>query len=85
VGERSIESAQGLLEDAELLVEPRDLPRESLVRQEHRDLDRTLAIDAIQPSDALLNQDRVSRQIEQHEPAAEMKVTSFAACFSGNQ
>src|SRR5688572_11049693 len=87
--ERLLEGTQRLGEHAERFVELHDLEREASAvrraRAEVDDLDRPPAADAIEASDALLDNCGIPRQIVEDKPATEFEVPPLAPGFGRDQ
>src|SRR5262249_10951572 len=72
-------------QDADALVERRDVASEPGGRPEEEDLDGAAPVDAVEPPDPLLDEPRVPRQVEEDEAAAELEVAALAAALGRDQ
>ena len=79
------EPGQRLAEQPQRFEQPHDIAADARGRTEVDDLNRDAAADAIEPSDALFHDRRLPRQVEQHQPAAELEVAAFAAALGRDQ
>ena len=80
-----LEAAQGLAQEADVLVEAHELGLEAGGGTEVDDLDGPPSGDPVEAADALLHLGGIARQVEEHEPAAELEVAPLAAALGGDQ
>ena len=85
VAQLPLQPAQRLAEETDRLVEVRHGAAEAGLRPEVDDLRGDRAADAVQTADALLHHAGVPGQVEQHQPAAELKIPPLAARLGGEQ
>ena len=74
-----LHARERLAEEPERLEQAHGVRADAARRTEVDDLDRQAAADAIEPPDALFDDRRFPRQVEQDEPTAELEVAPFAA------
>ena len=79
--ELRFEPGERLLEEAQCLEEPDDITANPSRRAKVDDVHRNAAADAIEPADALLDDRRFPRQVEQHEAPAELEIATLASTF----
>src|SRR5512140_1877566 len=77
-GERALEAAEGRREEADPLVQRRELASEAARRPEIDDLHGRRPVDPVETPDPLLDGRRIRREVEQDETPAELEVASLA-------
>ena len=85
VRQLALQPSERFAEKAQRLVQAGDRRAQPLGRHEVDDLHGDHAADAIEATDALLDEHRVPRQVEQDQPRAEFEVAPLAAAFGRDQ